>query len=163
MYSDNKAGETMQDKDKEHHKNMPYTHKRSKKMKTKKQVIKEHPGYRKLINAVISRIDEESIPDIINSGADAGFSGFIYYADTHKFAMYYRKQIISLLEETAEQLGEEVPAMVKRFGVFRHSPADADDLRELYKYLGGGRPAQGAITNVMAWFALEEVCRWFDE
>ena len=132
-------------------------------MKTKKQVIKERPEYRKLINAVISRIDEESIPDVINNGADAGFSGFIYYADTHRFAMTHRKQIISLLEESAADFGQEVTEMVRNFGVFRHSPVDADDMKDIYRYLGGGRCEQSRVTNVLAWFTLEEVCRWFDE
>ena len=132
-------------------------------MKTKKQVIAEMPEYKNLINAVISRIGMESVDDVINHGAYCGFSGFIYYSDTHKFAITYRKQIIQLLEESADSLGEDVVNMVKSFGVFRNNPMDSEDKKDLYKYLGGGRPEQGAITNVMAWFALEEVCRWFEE
>lgn len=53
--------------------------------------------------------------------------------------------------------------MVANFGVFRNSPMDNDDRKDLYKYIGGGRPEQGTITNVMAWFALEEVCRMFED
>lgn len=93
---------------------------------------------------------------------DCGFSGFIYYSDTHAFAMRYRKLIVRLLEETADQLGEDVASMVSNFGVFRNSPMDADDKKQLYRYLGGGKCDQSTITNVMAWFAAEEVCRWFD-
>ena len=132
-------------------------------MKTKKQVLKEFPDYKVLINAVISRIGMESVQDVLNHGINGGFSGFIYYSDTHKFAMTYRKKIVELLEEEAEQLGMEVTEMVAGFGVFKGSPMDKEDKQDLYKYLGGGKPEQGAITNVMAWFCAEEVCRFFDE
>lgn len=132
-------------------------------MKTKKLVLSEKPDFKVLINAVISRIGMEMVMDVVNHGIDGGFSGFIYYSDTHKFAITYRKHIVKMLEETAESMGEDVVKMVSGFGVFRRSPMDADDKRDLYKYLGGGKPEQGAITNVMAWFAAEEVCRMFDE
>ena len=132
-------------------------------MKTKKAVLTDNADYKVLINAVISRIGMESVMDVVNHGIDGGFSGFIYYADTHKFAITYRRQIVQMLEDSAESLGEDVVKMVSNFGVFRNSPMDADDKKDLYKYLGGGKPEQGAITNVMAWFAAEEVCRMFDE
>jgi len=131
-------------------------------MKSIKEVTTERSEYKTLINAVVRSIGKESIEDVNRSGADAGFSGFIYYADTHAFAMRYRKLIVKMLEETADQMGTDVVVMVSGFGVFRNSPMDNEDKRELYKYLGGGRNEQSAITNVMAWFALEEVCRMFD-
>ena len=132
-------------------------------MKSKAQVLRENPGYKRLINAVIGNIGLESVEDVNSHGIDGGYGGFIYYADTHKFAMYYRKEIIDLLEETADSLGEDLVSMVGSFGVFRRSGMDSDDRRDLYIYLGGGRPEQGTITNIMVWFAAEEVCRWFEE
>ncbi len=134
----------------------------TKAMKSKAQVIKDNQEYKTLINAVISNIGLDSVMDVVNHGIDGGFSGFVYYSETHKFAIKHRNQIVSMLEETASQLGEDVVSMVSNFGVFRNSPMDQDDKKDLYKYLGGGKPAQGAITNVMAWFAAEEVCRMFD-
>jgi hypothetical protein len=131
-------------------------------MKTKKEVLKDNADRKTLINAVINNIGIDSVNDVINHGADSGFSGFIYYYDTHKFAMHHRKAICEWLEQSADDLGEDVISMVGNFGVFRNSPMDADDKKDLYKYLGGGKPEQGTITNVMAWFALEEVCRLFD-
>lgn len=131
-------------------------------MISKKQVLANYPEYKTLINAVYDRVGKDSIMDVVNHGIDGGFSGFIYYSETHQFAMRYRKLIVKLLEETAEMLGEDVVSMVSNFGVFRRSPMDADDKKQLYRYLGGGRCEQSAITNVMAWFAAEEVCRWFD-
>jgi hypothetical protein len=130
-------------------------------MKTKKEVITERPEYKTLINAVIANIGMDSVEDVVNHGIDGGFNGFIYYNDTHNFAMKHRKLIVKLLEEEADELGEDVVKMVSNFGVFRTSPMDNDDKKELYKYLGGGRNQQSTITNLMAWFAAEEVCRWF--
>lgn len=128
-------------------------------MISKTQVIQANPSYKTLINAVYNRIGKDSIMDVVKYGIDGGFSGFIYYTDTHTFAMRYRAIIVRLLEEQASELGEDVVSMIASFGAFKRSP---DDKKDLYKYLGGGRPQQGAITNAMAWFAAEEVCRMFD-
>jgi len=88
--------------------------------------------------------------------ARAGVSGFIYYDDTHQFAIENREAIVELLEESAEQMGEDVVEMVKGFGVFG-GEMDKDEKKDLYRFLGGGEVEQGAVTNVMAWFALEEL------
>jgi len=134
-------------------------------MKSKTQVIRENSKYRLLINAVLDRIGYKEykgvVQDVNYSGADAGYGGFIYYSETHAFTIRYRKYIIMLLEDTAD--GQSIEEMVAGFGVFRESKMDLQDRRDLYKLLGGGKPSQGAITNVMAWFALEEVCRMFEE
>jgi hypothetical protein len=137
-------------------------------MKTKKEVLKDYSDYKILINAVISRIGMDSIEDINNHGINGGYSGFIYYSETHAFAMRYRKYIIQLLEEQAEDLEEDVVEMVSHFGTFynyrdKKSTMDKEDKRDLYRYLGGGRCEQSTITNLMAWFAAEEVCRWFED
>jgi hypothetical protein len=122
----------------------------------------------KLIKSVIAQFGgwdsfKESAEDVSNHGIDGGFHGFIYYADTHKFALKNRALIVELLEESADSLGEDVVYMVSNFGVFRCNSMDADDRKDLYKFLGGGIPQQGAITNVMAWFAAEEVCRAYSD
>lgn len=133
-------------------------------MKTKTQVLQDNPNYTKLINAVIRQLGGmENISDINRHGIDGGFSGFIYYSDTHKFAMRNRDQIVELLYDMADQIGVNVEGMVSNFGVFRNSPMDADEKRDLFRYLGGGKPEGRTITNLMAWFAAEEVCRMFEE
>lgn len=125
-------------------------------------VCKDYPEYAPLIKAVIREIGIEAVEDVNNSGADAGFGGFTYTNDTHKFAMKYQKYIIALLENTADQLGDEVVSMVKNFGMYGGS-MDKEELRELYAYLSMSKKLeQGGITNTMAWFALEEVCRMFE-
>lgn len=132
-------------------------------MKTKAEVLREYPQYKALINAVISRIGLDSVEDVINHGIAGDFSGFTYYSDTYLFAMRNRKNIVDLLENTADMLGEDILGMVRNFGVFRGSSMDSEEEMDLYKYLGGGRPKQGRITNIMAWFTAEEICRLFDE
>lgn len=131
-------------------------------MISKKQVLKDNPEYKTLINAVINRVGLDAVQDINNHGIDGGFSGFIYYSDTHAFAMRYRKIIVRMLEEQANEQGEEVVTMVSNFGTFRRSGMDNEDRKDLYKYLGGGKPERGTITNLMAWYAAEEICRMFD-
>lgn len=134
-------------------------------MKTKKQVIEDNQDFKILINAVISRIGKDAIEDVNRSGADAGWSGFIYHAETHKFAIQYRKQIIELLKYSAESVGYAggVFEMVKSFGVFKNPGFDSQDEQDFYNYMGSGKVEQGTLTNVMAWFALEEVCRMFED
>ena len=132
-------------------------------MKTIKQVKAERPEHKTLISGVLNRIGTDYIEDVNSHGADAGFPGFTYYDDTHRFAMRHRKTIVSMLENQAQELGEEVVEMVSHFGVFRKSPMDNEDRRELYRYLSGAKCEQSTITNLMAWFALEEVCRMFEE
>jgi len=131
-------------------------------MISKKQVLQDNADYKTLINAVINRIGLDSVNDVNNHGISGGYSGFIWYTDTHAFAMRYRKLIVKLLEEQADSLGEDIISMVGNFGVFRQNKMDNEDKKELYKYLGGGRNEQSTITNLMAWFAAEEVCRMFD-
>lgn len=132
-------------------------------MKTIKQAKQDAycDALKNLITPVINQLGDYKQLEGLRS-ADAGYSGFIYYSDTHEFAMRNRKKIVALLNETAESFGEEVVSMVKNFGVFK-GKMDNYELQDLYKYLGGGRPEQGQVTNVMAWFALEEVANLFND
>jgi hypothetical protein len=133
-------------------------------MKSKAQVLRDRPEYKTLINGVINSLGGiESVEDVTRGGASAGFPGFTYYSDTHKFAMRYRKLIVKMLQEQADEFGTEIVEMVSGFGVFRQSPMDNEDKMELYKYIGGGKCDQSTITNLMAWYALEEVCRMFED
>lgn len=138
-------------------------------MKTLKQVLREYPDKKRLINAVINQLggwDDETqntIENIASHGANTGHSGFTFYSDTIAFAMKNRKAIVAWLEEQAEELGEgDVVEMVSHFGVFRSSPMDKDDRQNLYRYLGGCKCKETTIPNLMAWYAAEEVCRLFE-
>jgi hypothetical protein len=133
--------------------------------KTKKKFL-EHCQFPDLAKAVINQIglpwDELSSRPSDFFNASYGVSGFIYYSDTHEFTKKNRKNIVAMLEEQADQMGEDVVAMVNGFGVFRPDGMDNDDKKDLYRLLGGGLPAQGPITNVMAWYALEETMHQLD-
>ena len=137
------------------------------KLYTKKEVIAAHPEYKRLINATykglhIEKGEESRITDVTEHGMSAGFGSFIYTVDTHAFAMKHRKAIVKLLEEQAEEFDQEVVEMVSGFGQYRSNAMDKDDRKDLYKYLGGGKLEwNNNITNLMCWFAVEEVCRWF--
>jgi len=131
--------------------------------KTVKAVTEERSEYTRLIKAVIRQLGGvESIEDINRHGIAGGYGKFCYYSDTVPFAYRHRKNIISLLEEMADSLGEDVVQMVSGFGVFRNNPMDKEDRTDLYKYLGGGKCVNPCIPNLMSWFAAEEVCRWFE-
>jgi hypothetical protein len=77
--------------------------------------------------------------------------------------LQYQREIVELLKEEADILNMEVVDMVANFGVFSGAEMDAEHRKDLSKYLGGGRPSQGTITNLMAWYAAEEVCRFFED
>ena len=132
------------------------------KLKTLKKVIEEHKEYKRLINAVINRVGLDSVEDINKHGIQGGYSGFIYYSDTVAFASRHRKMICSLLDDDADSFGTEIVEMVSNFGKYRYNRMDEDDKIDLYRYLGGSRCLYDQIPNLMAWYAAETVCRWFE-
>ena len=90
----------------------------------------------KLMNAVLKQIGvtkkefTSNVTDYQN--ASNGVSGFIYYTETHKFALKNQSLINNLLDEMADEQGQEVVEMVKGFGVFRNG-MNKDELKDLYK------------------------------
>ena len=135
-------------------------------MKTKKQVLAE-TSYPRLVNAVIARIGMDSVEDVINHGVDYGISGFIYYYDTVKFFNAHKKDILSMAEEMAKDLGEDLLSMIANFNCL--STGRYPDRKPGYSfneigeaiYAGHGESVD-IIKTAMAWFAAEEVCRMFD-
>jgi hypothetical protein len=89
--------------------------------------------------------------------ASSGISGFIYYSETHEFSLKNQSLIVDLLNDVADDLGENVVDMVSNFGIFRNG-IDNDEKKDLYNFLGGNKKIkQGSITNVMAWFCVEHL------
>jgi len=133
-------------------------------MKTTKKVIADNAAFKPLINAVINGLPGMNrIPEINRHGIDGGYGNFIYYSDTCKFAHKHRLLINKLLEHDSVNFGEEVVSMVSGFGVFRNNPMDAQDKKDLYRYLSGVKCKETTIPNLMAWYAAEIVCRWFED
>ena len=79
-------------------------------------------------------------------GADAGWSGFVYYGETVEFYEANEELVWSILEEDASEFGyPNVPAFVASF-----ARADgADDLT--------------GFKNLLAWYALETAGRWLED
>ncbi len=119
-----------------------------------------------LIRAVVRQIGgwsefQEHAPDVVNHGAAAGFSGFIYYAETCRFTARNRRAIADLAEAMAADLGEpSAVALVSGFNCIRGNGITEGEIsRALY---GRPRPDDDSTAeNALAWFALEEVCRSF--
>ena len=114
--------------------------------------------YKNLINAVISRVSLDSVEDICDHGINGGFGGFIYYADTIKFFDRYRADILRLLKDQADDLGEKPIEMALSFNCF-----DSDCETAIGQFVYGGKMTADEtqqVKNGFAWFAAEEVCRW---
>jgi len=118
----------------------------------------------KLQNAVLKQIGitkkefTANVRDYQN--ASGGIPGFTYYSDTHKFALKNQSLINDLLEEQAEQMGEDVFTIISGFGIFRNG-MDKDEKKDVYKFLGGNRNEKSyetnSVLNVLAWFAVEQL------
>jgi len=96
-------------------------------------------------------------------GADCGISGLIYYDETIAFFKANRKDIISHMEQSAEEMGTDIISMVQGFGVFRNSdkPTPSEVGRALWDS-GKQWDELTTLYNVFAWYTLEEVSRtWY--
>jgi len=111
----------------------------------------------------------ETLSDVRRGGADGGFSGFVYYADTIRFARRHREEIVASLISDADDfgMGKGIAGAVQLVSGFRcvsrdvspHFLSDA-----VYAALAGGRARAGVspdeietVLNGVAWYALETV------
>lgn len=135
-------------------------------MKTMKSFLAKTSLPKSLVHGVIDQFGDwdyflESYEDVVNHGINGGFPGFIYYDDTVPFAENYRKEIVEMLVEDAEEMGCDVVEMICNFGVFRNEKPDRETKRDIYNYITGF-PCEGTyIPNLMAWYAAEKVCNEF--
>ena len=118
----------------------------------------------RLIRAIVRKLGgwkefKETAQDVANHGANAGFSGFIYYTETVEFAKKFRPEIVKLAKAQSVEFGTNTAELVQGFNCLR----GAYDLDEIGTALYG-RKAEGEdeIYNALAWYALEEVCRAFE-
>jgi len=114
-----------------------------------------------LKNAVIRAIGgKDSLKDVYNHGADAGYPGFTYYHDTCKFYTCHKKFINELAEEMAADLGEDVIHMVQNFNCIKGDYSTAEIAKTMYSRRSEKEKNDlCSIDNALAWFALEEVAR----
>ena len=153
------------------------------------KVAKERPEYSNLIYNVVDNLggDEElygPVEGIVEHGIDGGFGNFVYYSDTVAFAKDNMDDIMKLLDEYSDQLGESVVDIVASFNCLKNY----DDIKkgEIADILGiddyfdedyyyeeslddedneedENSENETVILNALAWFAGEEVCRWLYE
>ena len=101
----------------------------------------------------------ENAPDIVNGGADAGWVGFTYHADTVAFAKKNQRPIVRMATEQAQELGLGVVEMIAAFRCLRDSGVTAFEVADVL--LNGDdyseNDAATAIYNALAWYALEEM------
>lgn len=130
-------------------------------MSTLKKFIAESHISEKLIRAVVKQICgwesfTDHAKDVADYGASGGFSGFIYYSDTVPFAVKYRKEIMELAKNIADNLGEGVFEMIAGFFCFNGYYSEGEIAEAIYNLKSENGTA---VLNALAWFALEEVCR----
>ncbi len=141
---------------------------------TKKDFINESGINASLVKAVIKQSGgwesfQEQAVDVANHGADSGFSGWIYYTETCDFYKKNNKEIIRLAKDIADGMGMDGSArndfkdhldLIKSFGCIRNLGMSTD---ELVQGMCGEGELTNQIQNCLAWFALEEVSRAYDD
>lgn len=126
-------------------------------MNTTKMVQIRETRQPALTRAVIRQIGgRESLADVARYGADAGYCGFTYYADTVAFAVRNRADIMERLKDDANDFGcGGVISMLAGFnclkGMSQEEVADG-----LYNPRSENRTA---VYNALAWYAAEEIAR----
>ena len=128
---------------------------------TLKQYIEASHIPAEIIRAVVRQSGgwnrfKEIAQDVASYGADAGFSGFIYYADTVAFYKKHRKSINAFADSMAKDLGENVLDMVAGFNCL---DTNAGEVAECMFDSRTKNDYATSIHNALAWFALEEVSR----
>lgn len=112
-----------------------------------------------LIRAVVRQFGgfenfAESAEDVTRCGISGGFSGFIYYTDTVKFAAKHKPKILKTAEDLASDLGEDVFTMIGGFNCLKISASEAAEA-----IFNAKSEKRTLVFNALAWFAAEEVCR----
>ena len=114
----------------------------------------------KLKKAVLKQLGgggKERCQDVVNHGAEAGFRGFTYYAETCKFYKSNKKAIIELAKDVAVACGEDLLVMISHFRCLKDMDLTPYEI-SLALESKGDKDAITLVQNAMAWFALEEVC-----
>ena len=100
--------------------------------------------------------DYSRIGNIADYGIDGGFSGFIYYSETVKFAKNNFNLIKDSLTELYGSMGEDVIEGMKNWGCLRSHELTTWDIAEAL-YAEGEWETQ--VYNALAWYAAEETAR----
>lgn len=129
-------------------------------MKTLKSFVEKSHINGKLIRAVVRKIGgwesfTQSAPDITNNGIGGGFHGFIYTAETVKFAKKNLPEIMELAKNMADDMGEDTYKMIAGFNCLK----DYENLDIGSAIYNKKSEDHALVLNALAWFAGEAVAR----
>ena len=111
---------------------------------------KDHSG-ENMQERLLSRLN-----DISHGGQSGTISSLIYYTDTNNFFRTYKKEIVELAEQTADELGEQVLAMVAGFNGLDKQFTQSEVAKVLYGNWAETDYHQ-MVSNHLAWFAYETI------
>tara|TARA_R100000808_G_C2147793_1_gene155836 strand:- start:1134 stop:1547 length:414 start_codon:yes stop_codon:yes gene_type:complete len=127
----------------------------------------------KLIKAVRENLSSDSscadqtLRDVSEHGADGGFSGFTYYADTVPFAMLHIDEIRECLIDEASEFGlRSAASMVAGFSCLENQGLSDDDINRVLwspsaAFIDHKDDVTTLVLNALAWYALEKVANLF--
>lgn len=129
-------------------------------MKTLKSFVEKSHINGKLIRAVVRKIGgwesfTQSATDITNNGIGGGFHGFIYTAETVKFAKKNLPEIMELAKNMADDMGEDTYKMIAGFNCLK----DYENLDIGSAIYNKKSEDHALVLNALAWFAGEAVAR----
>ena len=97
----------------------------------------------------------ETFKDVRNNGANGGFSGFIYYSDTCKFARDNMEEILESIKEDANGMGEDPLIFIQNFNCFGNDTISTMEIASIIydrpdqATLNDGTDTQ--VLNAIAW------------
>ena len=130
---------------------------------TLKALINNSRMSEKLVKATVRQfgginVVKEVCQGVSNHGINGGFSGFIYPADTVKFAERNKKSILDAIQNQAKELGyRDGFHAIMEFNCLRK--IDIDWFELAYALSHKNHEMHATIMNALAWFAGEELCR----
>lgn len=114
----------------------------------------------RITRSILRQLDRDQLADVARHGADAGWPGFTYTADTVQFYKSHKADIIEMAKQMADDLGNSMIGMIRNFRCLTNAgkPDYTEDEIAEAIYAGRGESAD-TIRNAIAWFALEETAR----
>lgn len=102
-----------------------------------------------------------ALQNIVNHGADSGFSGFTYHADTCQFTLDNWSDIVELCREMIDgcyDAGTSLAQFIAGFNCMKgYTVAEVE--RVLMDRTNEELDGHTTVLNALAWFALEETAR----
>lgn len=125
-----------------------------------KTIKADQTRFPRMTRAILRQLNREQLADVARHGADSGWNGFTYTSDCCAFYKAHKADILDLAKQTANEMGEDMLAMIGGFRCLSNGGKPDYTATEIGEALFSGRgECADVIRNAMAWFALEEVAR----